>query len=100
MSGPGFKRRENERPAARMMRLRSAGGQSPGGKDASDIAGGETITWRYRRLGYSRREGGGIARGRFSQQCRRKERKAKLHFPAFCVTIKLSSGRGAIPHWR
>ena len=66
-----------------MMRLRSAGGQSLGGKDASDIAGGKTITWRYRRLGSSWREGGGIARGRFRSAMPPGKQKSQIAFSGF-----------------
>ncbi|EFE90882.1 hypothetical protein GCWU000341_02384 [Oribacterium sp. oral taxon 078 str. F0262] len=38
-----------------MMRLRSAGGQSPGGADDAAPLSERTIARRQRRLGYSRR---------------------------------------------
>ena len=68
---------------ARMMRLRSAEGQSPGGTYASDIAGGKTITWRYRRLGFSFQEGEGIARGRFRSAMPPEKQKSQIAFSGF-----------------
>lgn len=53
MSGPGFKRRENERP---VMRLRSVEGQSLDSADDAAPLSGRTIARRHICLGYSRRE--------------------------------------------
>ena len=63
-----------------MMRVQSARGQAPGGTDASDIAGGKTITRRCRRLSFSCREGGGIARGRFCSAMPSEKQKSQIAF--------------------
>lgn len=55
MNGPGFKRRENERPVMRVMWTRSAEGRSPDGTDDAAPVSGRTIARRHICLGYSRR---------------------------------------------